>query len=128
MSIPALLVPCPPAVEEFGRLPQAPGRGVRQFVRQYACTSPLTPSPGSSSTPRGTAYAPLRSRQFTWKARDVAPVGVSPFVLLAGCPLRERVVSYGPFVMNSEEQIASALERYRAGRMGRLAPASHSVH
>lgn len=39
-------------------------------------------------------------------------------VLIAGRPLRERVVSHGPFVMNSEEQIASAIENYRAGRMG----------
>lgn len=41
-------------------------------------------------------------------------------VLIAGRPLREQVVSYGPFVMNDEAQIAAAVERYRAGRMGRL--------
>jgi len=43
-------------------------------------------------------------------------------VLIAGRPLRERIVSHGPFVMNSEEQIASAFENYRAGRMGKLDP------
>ncbi|NOT58950.1 MAG: hypothetical protein HOP19_01870 [Acidobacteria bacterium] len=43
-------------------------------------------------------------------------------VLIAGRPLRERAVSNGPFVMSSEEQIASAIERYRTGRMGRLEP------
>jgi len=42
-------------------------------------------------------------------------------VLLAGRPLREPVVSYGPFVMNTEQQIASTIERYRAGGMGMLA-------
>jgi redox-sensitive bicupin YhaK (pirin superfamily) len=42
-------------------------------------------------------------------------------VLFAGRPLRERVVSQGPFVMNSEEQIVSAFERYRSGGMGQLA-------
>ena len=41
-------------------------------------------------------------------------------VLLVGRPLREPVVAHGPFVMNNEQQIASAIERYRAGRMGRL--------
>jgi redox-sensitive bicupin YhaK (pirin superfamily) len=46
--------------------------------------------------------------------------------LIAGRPLRERAVSYGPFVMNSEEQIAAAIERYRSGRMGRLAPANNT--
>jgi redox-sensitive bicupin YhaK (pirin superfamily) len=43
-------------------------------------------------------------------------------VLIAGRPLRERVVARGPFIMNSEEEIAAALERYRAGAMGRLEP------
>jgi len=44
-------------------------------------------------------------------------------VLLAGRPLREPVVSYGPFVMNTEQQIAQAVKRYHAGGMGTLAPA-----
>ncbi len=43
-------------------------------------------------------------------------------VLIAGRPLHERVVSHGPFVMNSEQQIDAAIERYRAGLMGTLAP------
>ena len=41
-------------------------------------------------------------------------------VLLAGRPLREPVVSHGPFIMNNKQQIASAIERYRSGRMGQL--------
>jgi len=41
-------------------------------------------------------------------------------VSLAGRPLREPVGSHGPFIMNNEQQIASAIERYRAGGMGRL--------
>jgi redox-sensitive bicupin YhaK (pirin superfamily) len=41
-------------------------------------------------------------------------------VMLGGRPLREPLVSNGPFVMNNAQQIASAVERYRAGRMGRL--------
>ena len=38
------------------------------------------------------------------------------FILVAGRPLRERVVRYGPFVMNSETQIREAIEDFRAGR------------
>ena len=38
------------------------------------------------------------------------------FILVAGRPLRERVVRYGPFVMNSENQIREAIEDFRAGR------------
>jgi redox-sensitive bicupin YhaK (pirin superfamily) len=47
-------------------------------------------------------------------------------VLIAGRPLRERVVAQGPFIMNSEEEIAAAMERYRSGRMGRLDPVNVS--
>jgi redox-sensitive bicupin YhaK (pirin superfamily) len=45
---------------------------------------------------------------------------VAHVVLIAGRPLHERVVSNGPFIMNSEQQLASAIERYHKGHMGRL--------
>ena len=44
------------------------------------------------------------------------------FVLFAGRPLQEPVVAHGPFIMSNEQQIAQAVEDYRAGRMGQLAP------
>jgi hypothetical protein len=37
------------------------------------------------------------------------------FLLLAGKPLREPIVQYGPFVMNTREEIEQALSDYRAG-------------
>jgi redox-sensitive bicupin YhaK (pirin superfamily) len=39
------------------------------------------------------------------------------FLLLAGLPLREPVVQYGPFVMNSREEIDQALSDYRTGQL-----------
>jgi quercetin 2,3-dioxygenase len=42
------------------------------------------------------------------------------FLLLAGEPIDEPVVSWGPFVMNTREEIVQAREDYLAGRMGRL--------
>lgn len=41
------------------------------------------------------------------------------FLLLAAKPLHEPVVQYGPFVMNTHEEIEQALDDYRAGRFGR---------
>jgi redox-sensitive bicupin YhaK (pirin superfamily) len=38
------------------------------------------------------------------------------FILVAGRPLNEPVVKYGPFVMNSEDEIRQAVLEYRAGR------------
>ncbi len=41
-------------------------------------------------------------------------------LLIAGLPLNERVVRYGPFVMNTREEIHQAIEDYQAGRMGTI--------
>jgi len=41
-------------------------------------------------------------------------------LLLAGTPIREPVVHYGPFVMNTEQQIVDAVSDYRSGRMGEI--------
>lgn len=42
------------------------------------------------------------------------------FILFGGEPIGEKVVSYGPFVMNSMEEIQEAVSAYEAGRMGNL--------
>ncbi|SDG52486.1 pirin family protein [Propionivibrio dicarboxylicus] len=39
-------------------------------------------------------------------------------LLIAGAPLREPIVQYGPFVMTSEQEIYQALNDYRDGRLG----------
>jgi redox-sensitive bicupin YhaK (pirin superfamily) len=41
-------------------------------------------------------------------------------LLLSGEPLNEKVVSHGPFVMNSETQILEAMRDYQLGKMGVL--------
>lgn len=38
------------------------------------------------------------------------------FIVLLGTPLKEPIVQYGPFVMNSQAEIEQALQDYRAGK------------
>ena len=57
-------------------------------------------------------YASIRVPE---KARSSLDV-----LLIAGLPLYEPVVQYGPFVMNTQEEIDSTLEDYRNGRIGNM--------
>ena len=41
-------------------------------------------------------------------------------LVLSGEPLNENVVSYGPFVMNTQTQIMEAMRDYQIGKMGVL--------
>jgi len=40
--------------------------------------------------------------------------------LMGGVPLREPVIQYGPFVMNTENEIREAFADFQAGRLGRV--------
>jgi len=41
-------------------------------------------------------------------------------LLIAGMPLNEPIVQYGPFVMNTQEEIDKTIEDYRDGRIGKI--------
>ena len=51
---------------------------------------------------------------------SVAAAADTAVLVLGGAPLGERVVGYGPFVMNSEAEIAEAIRDFQSGRFGQL--------
>jgi redox-sensitive bicupin YhaK (pirin superfamily) len=49
-------------------------------------------------------------------------------LVLGGRPIREPVVQYGPFVMNTRQQLLEAIEDFEAGRLGVIPPGALMPH
>jgi len=84
---------------------------------------------GSGSV--GTDRRPVRVGQLaSFGSGDVVTVradagqeGRSPqldVLMLGGLPIREPVAAYGPFVMNTRQELIQAFEDYQAGRLGTI--------
>jgi len=56
----------------------------------------------------------------------LAIVGETPsrVLVVSGEPIRERVVAYGPFVMNTEQEIIQAYHDFHSGKFGGPTPAA----
>jgi hypothetical protein len=51
----------------------------------------------------------------------------STLLMLSGVPIGEPIVGYGPFVMNTRQEIAAAMDDFRRGKFGRM-PALRAEH
>ena len=103
-----------PAGADF-KLPLAAGRNAFLYVYE-----------GSASVGEGDAARALPNRAAgVLSDGDALELRAGPegtqFLLLAAKPLREPVVQYGPFVMNTREEIEQAVADYREGRLGSAA-------
>jgi redox-sensitive bicupin YhaK (pirin superfamily) len=54
--------------------------------------------------------------------QDAPSVAGMDVLLLGGLPIREQIAWYGPFVMNTRDELIQAVEDYQSGRMGVIPP------
>ena len=101
-----------------GRFSHSIRDGYNAFVYPYEGTVAVGPSGAQRALEAHSAG--LLSRQGPVEA-TAGPEGTR-FLLLAGKPLGEPVVQYGPFVMNTREEIEQAIADYQNGELA-VAPA-----
>jgi redox-sensitive bicupin YhaK (pirin superfamily) len=101
------------ALPAGGAFQHAVPTGYNAFVYVFDGTS-VTVGEGerARAVPRG-SIAVLGTGD---SVRLAAPTAAARALLLAGRPLNEPVVKYGPFVMNTREQIYQAIEDFQSGR------------
>jgi redox-sensitive bicupin YhaK (pirin superfamily) len=87
----------------------------------------------------GPDHRPVRTGQLaTFGSGDALTVQASPvqdgpgreldILVLGGEPIREPVAAYGPFVMNTRDELAQAFEDFQAGRLGTIPAEPHPGH
>jgi redox-sensitive bicupin YhaK (pirin superfamily) len=65
-------------------------------------------------------FGPGDALTVTAAATQCGPVAALDVLIFGGQPISEPIAQYGPFVMNTREEINQAVEDYRSGRLGTI--------
>jgi quercetin 2,3-dioxygenase len=96
----------------------------------YALSGRGTAGPDGRPVDEGQLAVFGRGDALTVAAADTQPLASQrgwEILVLGGLPIREPIARYGPFVMNTREEIVEAFEDFQAGRMGTI-PAEKVPH
>ena len=72
-------------------------------------------------------HGPGEALRFAADERQDSNAPALEVYLMGGEPIREPVAHYGPFVMNTRDELIQAFDDYQAGRLG-VVPASRLPH
>ena len=99
-------------------LTQAIAPGHNAFVYVYRGTVHVVDALGSATPVPRQRMAILKNGAAAVMLQSDSSEEPARALLIAGNPLHEPIAQYGPFVMNTREELMTAVEDFQAGRMG----------
>jgi hypothetical protein len=107
-------------------LPWQPTYNALAYV--YAGSGTVGPSDAPVHAGQTIVFGPGDRLTLSADAKQDSRTNSLEVILLGGEPIGEPMVHYGPFVMNTREELQQALDDYHAGRLGVIPPDAIMPH